>query len=202
MRHTALRRAPRRARREQGFILVTGLLFLVVMTLVGLALFRSTGLLDRLTTNTRDKQRSFEAAQSAMEYGVWWLGTPGGGAQGSCASNSGATVASIKVCTEALGATLSTLANVEATNSWVNRAFAYTPATMTVATGAGMNSAGTDVNYYKAPGVYIENLGLSSDGKSQFYQLSSYGYGGDSNTVSVVRATFKQTASTKCRSCP
>ncbi|HEY9027860.1 MAG TPA: PilX N-terminal domain-containing pilus assembly protein, partial [Burkholderiaceae bacterium] len=80
MRHTALRRAPRRARREQGFILVTGLLFLVVMTLVGLALFRSTGLLDRLTTNTRDKQRSFEAAESAMEYGVWWLGTPGGGA--------------------------------------------------------------------------------------------------------------------------
>jgi len=201
MRHTALRRAPRRARREQGFILVTGLLFLVVMTLVGLALFRSTGLLDRLTTNTRDKQRSFEAAESAMEYGVWWLGTPGGGAQASCAANSGATVANLKVCTESLGATLSTLANVEASGSWINRAFSYTPPNMTVAAGGGMASA-TDVNYYKAPGVYIENLGLSTDGKSQFYQLSSYGYGGDSNTVSVVRATFKQTSSSKNRGTP
>ena len=52
-------RSPRRgARREAGFILVTGMMFLVVMTLLGLALFRSSGLLDRITANTRDKQRS------------------------------------------------------------------------------------------------------------------------------------------------
>jgi type IV pilus assembly protein PilX len=197
----AFRRIPRRARREQGFILVTGLLFLVVMTLIGLALFRSTGLLDRMTANSRDKQRSFEAAESAIEYGVWWLQQPGGGVSGSCASNASATVATLKVCTEGLSTSLTTIANVEASGSWVNKAFAYTPPNMTVATGGGMANA-TDVNYYKPPGLYIENLGLSTDGKSQFYQMTAYGYGGDANTVSVVRGTFKQTSASKNRGTP
>lgn len=188
------RRPPPRARRERGFILVTGLLFLVVMTLLGLALFRSSGLLDRITANTRDKQRSFEAAEGALEYAAWWLGsTNGGGASTSCAANSGATVATIHVCSEALATTYPTFADIGALG-WAPKAFSYTPPNMTVAAGGGLNAAGTDINYQAPPGVYLESLGLSSDGKSTFYQATAYGYGGDSNTVSVVRATFKRTA--------
>ncbi len=197
MRHTAFRR------REQGFILVTGLLFLVVMTLVGLALFRSTGLLDRLTTNTRDKQRSFEAAEAAVEYGVWWLQQPSGGTVGSCASNSGADISTFKVCQEALSTSLSTIAVVDGSSSWTTKAFSYTPPNMTVATGGGMSSTNAiDVNYFKAPGLYLESLGLSADNKTQFYQITAYGYGGDSNTVTVVRGTFKQTSGSKNRGTP
>jgi type IV pilus assembly protein PilX len=201
MRHTAFRR------REQGFILVTGLLFLVVMTLVGLALFRSTGLLDRLTTNTRDKQRSFEAAEAAVEYGVWWLQQPGGGTVASCASNSGATVTSAPtsfwVCKEALSTSLSTVAVVDGSSSWTNQAFSYNPPNMTVASGGGMSSSNAiDINYYKAPGLYLESLGLSADAKTQYYQITAYGYGGDSNTVTVVRGTFKQSSGSKNRGTP
>jgi type IV pilus assembly protein PilX len=202
MRHTAFARARPGARREQGFILVTGLLFLVVMTLIGLALFRSTGLLDRLTANTRDKQRSFEAAEAAVEYGVWWLQQPGGGTVGNCATNSNLTVAAIKVCSEPLSTSLTTIAVVDGSTSWVNRAFAYTPPNMSVNSTTdvgGMNSGGTDVLYWKPPGLYPESLGLSSDGKTQYYQITAYGYGGDNNTVTVVRGTFKQTAATKTR---
>ena len=65
-----------------------------------------------------------------------------------------------------------------------------------------MNAAGTDVNYKQPPGVYVENLGLSSDGKTTFYQSTAYGFGGDANTVSVVRATFKRTAKSKDRGAP
>lgn len=205
MRHTAFRRARPGARREQGFILVTGLLFLVVMTLIGLALFRSTGLLDRLTANTRDKQRAFEAAESAVEYGVWWLQQPSGGTVGSCAGNSSATVAALKVCTEALSASLTTVAVVDGSSSWTNKAFAYTPPNMTVnatTNVGGMNTGGTDVIYWKPPGLYPESLGLSADGKTQYYQITAYGYGGDSNTVTVVRGTFKQTSSSKNRGNP
>lgn len=205
MSDTAFRRARPRARREQGFILVTGLLFLVVMTLIGLALFRSTGLLDRLTANSRDKQRSFEAAESAVEYGVWWLQTPSGGTFGSCASNSNATVSSLTVCNEGLSTSLTTIADVDSSSSWVKKAFAYTPPNMTVASSStvgGMNAANTDVIYWKPPGLYIENLGLSTDGFTQYYQITGYGYGGDSNTVTVVRGTFKQTAGSKNRGTP
>jgi type IV pilus assembly protein PilX len=195
----APRRAPARVRREQGFILVTGLLFLVVMTLIGLALFRSTGLLDRLTTNTRDKQRSFEAAESAVEYGVWWLQQPGGGTTGSCAGNSSATTATFKVCTEPLSTSLTTIAAL----GWIDKAFSYTPPNMTVATGGGMSATNAnDINYYKAPGLYMESLGLSPDNKTQYYQITAYGYGGDLNTVTVVRGTFKQTSGSKNRGTP
>lgn len=204
MRHTAFRRARPGARREQGFILVTGLLFLVVMTLIGLALFRSTGLLDRLTANTRDKQRSFEAAEAAVEYGVWWLQQPSGGTVGSCATNSSATVATLKVCTEALSTSLTSVAVVDGSGSWTTKAFAYTPPNMSVtsSTVGGMNSAGTDVLYWKSPGLYPESLGLSADGKTQYYQITAYGYGGDNNTVTVVRGTFKQTSASKNRGTP
>ena len=194
------RRPPMRARRERGFIMVTGLLFLTVLTLLGLALFRSSGLLDRLTANTRDKQRSFESAQAALEYGAWWLGTTGGGGDGkTCATNSGATVSTIHICTEPLAASLTTISAL----AWVPQAFSYTPPNMTVVTGGGgMNAAGTDINYNAPPGVYPENLGLSSDGKTTYYQATAYGYGGDANTVSVVRATYKRTAKSKDRGTP
>jgi type IV pilus assembly protein PilX len=201
MSDTAIRSVRRRPRREEGFILVTGLLFLVVMTLIGLALFRSTGLLDRLTANSRDKQRSFEAAETAVEYGVWWLQTPGGGTFNSCSGNTNATVATLTVCTDALPTSLSTIAAL----GWVGQAFAYTPPNMTVASSStvgGMNTGGTDVIYWKPPGLYIENLGMSADGVSQYYQITGYGYGGDSNTVTVVRGSFKQTSSSKNRGTP
>ena len=185
-----------RARRERGFILVTGLLFLVVMTLLGLALFRSTGLLDRLTANTRDKQRSFESAQAALEYGAWWLTTSSGGGDGkTCAANSYPDVTTIHVCTEALPTSLITIAAL----AWAPQAFTYTPPNMVVQAGGGMNTALTDVNYQAPPGVYLENLGLSSDGKTTFYQATAYGRGGDVNTYSVVRSTFKRTAKSKDR---
>lgn len=182
------------ARRERGFILVTGMLFLVVMTLLGLALFRSSGLMDRITANTRDKQRSFEAAQSAAEYGVWWLQQSSGGGNGTtCANNNGtATTATLHVCSEALPTSLLTLQDY---TTWWQTAFTYTPPGMVVAQGGGMASA-TDINYNAPPGLYIEKLGLSKDGKNTFYQITAYGFGGDANTVSVVRGTFKQTAST------
>lgn len=172
--------------------MVTGMLFLVVMTLLGLALFRSSGLMDRITANTRDKQRSFEAAQSAAEFGVWWLRQPSGGGNGTpCAGNVGATTATLHVCSEALPTSLLTLQDY---TTWSSTAFAYTPPGMTVLAGGGMTT-GVDVNYQAPPGLYIEKLGLSKDGKNTFYQITTYGFGGDINTVSVVRGTFKQTAS-------
>ena len=200
MTSSRFRRPPMRARRERGFILVTGLLFLVVMTLLGLALFRSSGLLDRLTSNTRDKQRSFEAAQAALEYGAWWLGSTGGGGNGkACAGNNyDATVSTIHICTEPLSTSLTTIAAL----AWAPQAFTYTLPGMTVAAGGGMNASGSDINYQAPPGVYLENLGLSADGKTTYYQATAYGRGGDVNTYSVVRSTFKQTAKSKDRGTP
>lgn len=70
-----------RSRRQRGIALITCLLLLVMLTLLAISMFRGYGLQQKLAGNTREKQRAFEAAESALQYGEYWLpvGTPGSG---------------------------------------------------------------------------------------------------------------------------
>ena len=190
-------RATRAVRPEQGFVLVTGLMFLVIVTLLGLALFRSSGLMERVSANTRDKQRAFETAQAALQYGEWFLGNSTLQPKTSC-NSTGKTVATLHVCSEALSLSRDTIAAL----AWKANAFAYdTLPNVSVDTAGGLNSAGTDIKYQALPGVYVEDLGLMSDNKTELYQVTAYGYGGNADTSSIVRSTYKVTSSTSCLSC-
>src|SRR6202012_1856556 len=122
------RRPAGAARREQGFVLVTGLLFLVIVTLLGLALFRSSGLMERISSNTRDKQRAFESAQAALQYGEWWLGNTTSLTKNAC-TTTGQTVTSLQICSTALSTSSATVAAL----AWAPNAFTYTPPHMTIA---------------------------------------------------------------------
>ena len=187
-----IRSAPRGAA-QRGFILVTGLLFLVVMTIVALAMFRSTGLMERVSANARDKQRSFEAAQSALQYGEWWLSTNKPGTASSACSSlaSGDTVANIHVCSNTIQSDFQT------TNVAWTSGFSYTPANLTPpssGTGTGglvtASNLGSDVLYYDRPGFYLWYIGYSGTKGGDIYQVTAYGFGGSSNTMSVVRSTY------------
>jgi type IV pilus assembly protein PilX len=190
-------RPARATRPEQGFVLVTGLLFLVVVTLLGLALFRSSGLMERISANTRDKQRAFETAQAALQYGEWFLGNSTSQVKSACTTTTGKDVSTIHVCTEALSASRDTIAAL----AWQPSAFTYTQPNLTVAAGGGLTSSGTDINYQAPPGVYVEDLGLMPDNKTELYQVTAYGYGGNADTSSIVRSTYKVTSPYNCLSC-
>ncbi len=184
-------------RRQGGFVLVTGLLFLVVLTLLGLAMFRSSGLMDRITANTRDKQRAFEAAQSALQYGEWWLSQGNGGLGSACAGQgkvSGDVLTNIHTCSDGLAAGYQNAVPL------MPDAFTYTPPGMTTGSSGGVN-ASSDINYAALPGFYIEPLGIAPDGVSQVYQVTAYGSGGSADTTAVVRSTYKVTPSVTCFSC-
>jgi type IV pilus assembly protein PilX len=176
----------RRAAPQRGFILVTGMLFLVIMTLIGLAMFRSTGLMDRITANARDKQRAFEAAQSTLQYGEWWLSSQALGAASNCTTLvNGDILGNVHVCANALPTT--------AYGAPLTAGFTHTPPNMVVNSGAGMANS-TDVNYQTLPAFYIEYLGLSTAPGSvgaPTYQITAYGYGGDTSTMSIVRSTYQ-----------
>jgi type IV pilus assembly protein PilX len=183
------RRAPPAAT-QRGFILITGLLFLVVITLVAVAMFRGTGLMDRVSANARDKQRSFEAAQSALQYAEWWLGTnkPGSAASACSTLASGDTVSNIHVCSNAIQSDyLSAI--------WTS-GFTYTPPNLAslggTGTAGGQVSASTDsdVKYYNLPGFYLKWLAYSSTKGGDIYQVTAYGYGGNTTTMTVLRSTY------------
>jgi type IV pilus assembly protein PilX len=176
--------APRR--RPRGFALITSLLILVVVTLLAVGMYRSFGLQEKIAGNTLEKQRSFQAAQSALQYGEWWLGQGSGGTGIPCTGVlDGNAAANMRVCLNPLAA--------PATLPWSAR-LDYTPPGMTVQANGGLNAGSTglvgDVNYAAKPSLHISYLGLGPDGKSMLYQVTGAGYGGSSTSASVVRSTY------------
>ena len=189
-------RSRRRARRsapraQRGLVLVTGLLFLVVVTLLAMTLFRSSGLLERISAGTRDKQRSFEVAQATLQYAEWWIGKGNAGVGTACSGLvAGNTTTNVHVCTNALADPTST--------PWSN-GFTYSPPNVSVNTAGGQTGTG-DVNYQALPGFYIEYAGIAPDGKTRLFRVTAYGYGGmvgqsttSPETVTVVRSTYQVT---------
>ena len=85
--------------------------------------------------------------------------------------------------------------------AWQPSAFTYTQPNVSTGAGGGLNAAGTDIKYQAPPGVYLEDLGLMSDNKTELYQVTAYGYGGNVDTSSVVRSTYKVTSPYNCLSC-
>lgn len=173
------------AKSQNGIALITSLLILVIMTLLALSMFRSFGLQEKIAGNTREKQRSLQTAESALQYGEWWL-------------SQGAETTSGIVCNSVYNANvvgnMQTCANPllnPTTLPWGARGD-YLPPTMTVAAGGGQTPGG-DINYVSPPSLYINYLGIDLSGKSLMYQVTAAGYGGSANGISVVQSIYAVT---------
>jgi type IV pilus assembly protein PilX len=174
--------------KQQGFILVAGLILLVVVTLLSLSILRGQDAQERVAGNSRDKQRAYEAAQSALQYGEWWLSQatrplP----QAVCASEvvNGNDPANMTVCALAPTTDIHLL-------PWPYR-IEYHPPGLVVSTDGGL-AAGGDINYQGLPGLYIQALGAGksvTEPAPQLYQITAYGYGGNPDTVAVVQSTYQ-----------
>lgn len=67
--------APTAPARQHGAALIVALLFLVVMTLVGVAAMDSGTIQSRMNINYEDSSIAFQSADSAVAYGEAWLRT-------------------------------------------------------------------------------------------------------------------------------
>lgn len=165
--------------RQGGFVLVTALLFLLAIALLGLAMMRSFGLNERIAGNTRDKLRAFSVAQSALQYGEWWLTQGDAGPAAACAGVSPVTGMSICETPLADPAQLPWAAHVD-----------YQPPGLSVSSSGGVAASG-DINFRAMPGLHISHLGPTPDGTGQLYRVSAFAYGGDPNTAAVVQSTYR-----------
>jgi type IV pilus assembly protein PilX len=62
--------------RETGAVLVVSLLFLLILTLIGLTGSQVTSLEERMSGNMRDRNLAFQAAESALRAGETFLTSP------------------------------------------------------------------------------------------------------------------------------
>ncbi|MFN2309885.1 MAG: PilX N-terminal domain-containing pilus assembly protein [Gammaproteobacteria bacterium] len=66
----------RQPARQRGAVLIISLIFLLLMTLIGVTSMQSTTLQERMAGNTRDRNLAFQAAEAGLREGEAWLGTP------------------------------------------------------------------------------------------------------------------------------
>ena len=59
--------------RQQGVVLATGLIFLVMMTLLGVTAMQTTLLEEKMAGNLRDEMLAFQAAEAALREGETFL---------------------------------------------------------------------------------------------------------------------------------
>lgn len=189
-------RQPRRGQR--GIALITALLLLLVITILGLSMFRSFPLQERIAGNVREKERALHAATSAQQFAEWWLVNNVSTGDTVCAVqaqllNGNAPVPEGQICSNALytllpGGTVNDVAN---NVPWGGGLIGtqYIPIGMTV-NGNPIATAG-DSAYASAPVFYIADLGAAGDAQGEAYQIDAYAYGGSTNTVAVVESIYE-----------
>lgn len=166
-------------RRERGMALITGLLLLLVVTIIAVGMFTGFGTEEQIAGNSREKQRSYNSAVSAEQYAEWLL-TSGLAPQATTCAAGAVSSNSPEICN-------ATTPQPDFTSLPWTTYNTYTPfsSTQTLAkTGASQGS------YYDAPAFYITSLGYSAAQGGYLYQIDAYGYGGTSNSVSIVESTY------------
>jgi type IV pilus assembly protein PilX len=174
------------SRTQRGAVLVIALLILLLLTTLGVAMFRSFGLQERIAGNTREKQHAFQAAQSALQFGEWWLTQGNAGTGTSCTG----PLAAATVCSNA--ATMATLTG----GPWSIGSI-YTPINVNGVAPMTISATGGVGTYFAAPRLYINYLGLGPSGQARVYQVTAIGNGGDANSVAVVQSTYSVTTGIK-----
>jgi type IV pilus assembly protein PilX len=176
---------------QQGVVLISSLLLLLVVTIMALSMFRSFGMQERIAGNVREKQRALQNANSAQQYAEWWLANQSGAiyavSQGSASyadstcnntavdANTGTPL----ICSPVTGLIVVT-GGVTAANWPVSAptvGAAYTP--------PGMSAS----LYAVRPHFYITDVGALASGRGEAYQVDAYGYGQTNSAIAVVEST-------------
>ncbi|MDB6008252.1 MAG: pilus assembly protein PilX [Gammaproteobacteria bacterium] len=176
---------------QRGMALIASLLLLVVITILGIAMFRSFGLQEIVAGNTREKTKALQASESAEQYAEWWL-TENGAVNATAGITCGAGVLNannnqVQICSNTLATAVANVAAVPWVIGTGESAVAYTPPYLNVGSNA------TNI-YYLAPRFYISYLSGSYNAtigaQTNNYLIDSVGYGGTPNAVAIVEAGY------------
>jgi type IV pilus assembly protein PilX len=178
---------------QQGMALVSSMLLLMIITILAVSMFRSFGMQEKIAGNVREKERALHAAESAEQYGEWWL-TSGNnlltGAVACGAPQLSANAGEGQICSNTLLSLGINVTQVPWTIAGVGGGpvgVSLLPTGMTIGAGGSSNNP----LYYAAPVFYIADVGVAADGQGEAYRIDAVGYGGSANAVAVVESTYE-----------
>ncbi|QTD46269.1 pilus assembly PilX family protein [Ottowia testudinis] len=191
--------APPTFKHQRGISLLTSVMILLVVTMLALTMYHGLGMKEMIAGNALDKQRSFQAAQSTLEYAEWWLGDQIKTKQAAPVSVKCSTLDDNKKTPDLLKETPDTplvckdglIDPAKAGAEWSIRN-KYNPPTMVVESGGGLVSSGDlkdkDTNYAKNGAFYIQEL----DGVyANHYRVTAVASGGRDNSMTVVESIYE-----------
>lgn len=175
---------------QRGMALITGLLLLLVVTIIAVSMFRGYGVEEQVAGNTREKQRAVNAAVSAQQYAEWWLVN--------------GTVPPTAACDSVVSSDVGQVCSNEPTDfstvPWTigndQVGVTYTPfgQSANAQQTTGQNGQPSQGTYYGTPGFYVYDLGNQVDpitgNSGELYQVDAYAYGGTAQTVAEVESTY------------
>jgi type IV pilus assembly protein PilX len=165
-------------KKETGFVMIVSLIFLVIMTMIGIFLLNGSTQDQKMAGNYREKNRALDAAQSALNYSELWLGQPGNTYLGNWVTGTACTTTSSTpvICNNAL--------TTPASLPWSSYT-TFTPAGMFVA-ASGLNKYSGNTN------LYIQFLGTTSaNPPTALYMATSTAKGGNDSAEAVVQTVYQ-----------
>jgi type IV pilus assembly protein PilX len=166
--------------------LISGLLLLLVVTILAMSMFRSYGTQQKIAGNVREKQRALSAAVSAQKYAEYWLSNNSPPAAVDCSAMGVSALP--QVCSNSPDFT-----KVPWTVGAAPVGVSFTNFNVTAQVNKAMPTKGT---YYGTPLFYVSDLGpAAAAGAGEVYQIDATAWGGTSDTVAVVESTYLITPS-------
>lgn len=164
--------------KQQGVVLITGLIFMVILTLLAVGAMRMTTLEEKMAGNTRNRDLAFQAAEAGIRLAETFLAT----------SNAGAGLPAFDGSVP--GYYGQNLVTGNSDTFWTN----YNWGAGSVLTANGLK------NVAQQPRYVIEKLNLPVPGgtteydpgnpESSIYRVTARGVGGDADTAVILQSNF------------
>jgi type IV pilus assembly protein PilX len=173
---------------QAAFIVFPALIFVLLLILLALFMMRGVSMDEKMSSNTREKSRALEAAQTALSYAEWWLQQPSNATDGlgnSCSGTSSVPKILPATCTKP------TVANVQTSSAlpaYTTYTLAPSTAPSTGTTPYISTSGGVNV-YYANPTYSIYYVGKDSSGRL-LYSVYALAYGGNQQAVAAVQSLY------------
>lgn len=186
----SLRRSP--PARQQGIILIVALLFLVLLTIVGVSSSVNTTLEERMAGNARDQQIAFQAAESALRDAEIDLET----AIGGIGNRDPLTVALFApLCNTSFINGICTVTPNYQTEIVTAAGWDWTSATKTVRYGT-YTGADPLPSVSQQPRYVIERLDAAKDDllttpPTRHFRISARGWGANATTAVTLQSVYK-----------
>lgn len=175
-------------------MLIASLLMLVVMTLLAVSMYHNFTVQENVASNTKEKGRSFQLAQSTLQYAEYVLVHNAASLPSTVSCASGTVFTTLTICSNSYSITNPTSAT-GVTSLASYQAYTSMQPGITVSTTAGNNT------YYASPQYYYQYLGVAPGGGGQIYQVTALSYGSTPNAVAAVQSTYMLSTNTRCLSC-